>query len=65
MTNSDAAYLQRGDKVMYNNEIWKVSHIRVLPSYVVSVKIRRGNEVIYGVSADMIEVMEFSATKTE
>lgn len=55
MTNSDAAYLKKGDKVIYNGNVWSVSGVRVLPSYVVSLKIRRGNETIYGVSADMIE----------
>lgn len=58
MTNVDAAYLQRGDRVVYNGETWKVIHVRVLPSYVVSLKIQRGNAIIYGISADMIELAD-------
>ena len=58
MTNADAAYLKKGDKVIYNGDVWKVANIRVLPSYIVSLKIRRGNEIIYGASADMVERAE-------
>lgn len=66
MTNADAAYIQRGDRVLYNGEIWKIVHVRILPSYVVSLKIQRGNEIIYGVSADMIErVVDINNTRLE
>lgn len=66
MFNADAAYLTKGDRIVYNGETWRVAHVRILPSYVVSLKIQRGNEIIYGVSADMIErVVDVSNTRLE
>ncbi len=58
MTNVDAAKLRRGDKVLYNGDIWTVRYVRVLPSYVASIKIQRGNEIINGLSADMIDTTD-------
>ena len=55
MTNADAGKLRHGDKVLYNGDVWTIKYIRILPSYIVSIKIQRGNEIINGLSADMVE----------
>lgn len=55
MTNADARNLRRGDKVLYNGDTWTVNYVRVLPSYIASIRIQRGNEIINGLSADMID----------